>query len=160
LYSDSKTLEELLMSKPFEKNDPRINRKGRPKKGECMTDILNWALDQKRIIKDGETGKEKSLLVRHILAERLISKAVDDGDVVAIKYIYDRLDGRPKETVEMSTNRNDIPDAPEERRALMEQLKREIDLTITKSEAAINQELCMTQDKKNPCLTAGQLPRT
>ena len=90
------------MGKPFEKNDPRINRKGRPKKGESMTDILNWALDQKRTIKDSGTGEEKSLLLRHVLAEKLISKAVDDGDVAAIKYIYDRLDGRPKESIELT----------------------------------------------------------
>jgi len=117
------------MPKPFEKNDPRINRKGRPKKGECMTDILNWALDQKRIIENGKTGEKKSLLLRHVLAEKLISKAVDDGDVAAIKYIYDRLDGRPKETVEMSTERNNIPNTPEERARLMEQLENEIGLT-------------------------------
>ena len=95
------------MGKPFEKNDPRINRKGRPKKGECMTDILNWALDQKRTIKDSGTGEEKSLLLRHILAEKLISKAVDDGDVAAIKYIYDRLDGRPKESIELTDSATD-----------------------------------------------------
>ncbi|GBU27088.1 hypothetical protein R84B8_00610 [Treponema sp. R8-4-B8] len=88
------------MGKPFEKNDPRINRKGRPKKGECMTDILNWALDQERKITDGKT--EKTLLLRHALAEKLISKAVDEGDIVAIKYIYDRLDGRPKESIELT----------------------------------------------------------
>jgi len=117
------------MPKPFEKNDPRINRKGRPKKGESMTDILNWALDQKRNIKDGKTGKEKSLLLRHVLAEKLISKAVDEGDVAAIKYIYDRIDGRPKETVEMSSPRTAIPDTPEERARLMEQLENEIGLT-------------------------------
>jgi len=90
------------MPKPFEKNDPRINRKGRPKKGECMTDILNWALDQERKIKDDKTGKEKVLLLRYALAEKLISKAVDDGDVAAIRYIYDRLDGRPKESIELT----------------------------------------------------------
>jgi hypothetical protein len=114
------------MPLPFEKNDPRINRKGRPKKGECMTDILNWALDQKRQITDGETGKEKSLLLRHLLAEKLISKAVDEGDVAAIKYIYDRLDGKPKETVELSAKRNDIPDDPDERRRIVEQMEREL----------------------------------
>jgi len=118
------------MPKPFEKNDPRINRKGRPKKGECMTDILNWVLDQKRKIKNSDTGEEKYLLLRHVLAEKLISKAVDDGDVTAIKYIYDRMDGRPKETVEMSAKRNDIPDDPNERARLMEQLEKEIGLTV------------------------------
>jgi hypothetical protein len=138
------------MPKPFEKGDSRINRKGRPKKGECLTDILSWALDQKRQMPEGEAGKEKSLLLRHVLAEKLISKAVDDGDVAAIKYIYDRLDGRPKETVEMSAKRNDIPDDPEERRALMEQIVQEIGLTATKPEAAIVPELCISQGKKTP----------
>jgi len=75
------------------------NPKGRPKKGQTMTDILNWALDQKRKIKDSETGKEKALLLRQILAEKLINKAVDDGDVAALKYIFDRLDGRPMESI-------------------------------------------------------------
>jgi len=128
-YFNSKTDEELLMSKPFVKNDSRINRRGRPKKGQTMTDILDWALDQKRKIKDDETGKEKALLLRHMLAEKLISKAIDDGDVAAIKYVFDRLDGKPKELVELSEKQNDIPDDPEERRRLMEQIERELALT-------------------------------
>ena len=90
------------MPAPFAKNDPRINRKGRPKKGQSLTDILNWALDQKRKITDEKTGNEKAILLRHLLAEKLIKKAVDDGDVPAMKYIYDRLDGRPKETVDLN----------------------------------------------------------
>ena len=117
------------MPKPFEKNDPRINRKGRPKKGESLSDILSWSLDQKRRITDDTTGKEKSLLLRQILTEKLISKAIDDGDVAAIKYIYDRLDGRPKETFDISAKRNDIPDTPEERRLLAEQIEAELSLT-------------------------------
>jgi len=128
-YFNSKTDEELLMSKPFVKNDSRINRRSRPKKGQTMTDILDWALDQKRKIKDDETGKEKALLLRHMLAEKLISKAIDDGDVAAIRYCFDRLDGKPKETVEMSEKHNDIPDDPEERRRLAEQIERELALT-------------------------------
>jgi len=95
------------MPKPFVKNDPRINRNGRPKKGECMTDILNRALDQERKIKEGETGKEKILILRHALAEKLISKAVDEGDITAIKYIFDRLDGKPKESIELTDSATD-----------------------------------------------------
>jgi hypothetical protein len=110
------------------KNDPRINRKGRPKKGQTLTDILDWALDQKRKIKNEETGEEKSLLLRQMLAQRLIHKAVDEGDVPAIRYIYDRIDGKPKETIEMSEKRDDIPDDPEERRALAERLRKELGL--------------------------------
>jgi hypothetical protein len=55
---------------------------GRPKKGEALTDIL------------------KSKLNKEELAEKLIAKAFEDGDLAAMKYIYDRIDGRPKETIE------------------------------------------------------------
>jgi hypothetical protein len=116
------------MPTPFVKNDPRINRRGRPKKGQTLTDILDWALDQKRKIKNEETGEEKSLLLRQMLAQQLIHKAVDEGDVPVIRYIYDRIDGKPKETIEMSEKRDDIPDDPEERRALAERLRRELGL--------------------------------
>ena len=53
---------------------------GRPKKGTALTDILNAKLDKEE------------------LADLLIGKA-RGGDVVALKYIYDRIDGRPVETV-------------------------------------------------------------
>jgi hypothetical protein len=95
-------------ARPFKKDDPRINRKGRPKKGQAMTDILNWALDQKRAIKDGEDGGEKMILIRQALADKLISKALDDGDVTALRYIYDRIDGRPKETIKLDDGSIDV----------------------------------------------------
>jgi hypothetical protein len=58
--------------------------------------------------------------------------------VAAIKYIFDRLDGRPKETIEMSEKRDDIPDDPEERRALAERIEQELGLTrqVQKPEGA------------------------
>jgi hypothetical protein len=79
------------MGKPFEKGAARINRRGRPKKGQAMTDILNYKLDQR----DG-SGK----LQREAVAEKLISLALD-GDMTAIRYVMDRVDGRPKETVSL-----------------------------------------------------------
>jgi hypothetical protein len=122
---------------PFVKGDARINRKGRPKKGQTLTDILDWALDQKRKIKNEETGEEKSLLLRQMLAQRLIHKAVDEWDVPAIKYIFDRLDGKPKETVEVSEKRDDIPDDPEERRALAERIEKDLGLTRAAPETGV-----------------------
>ena len=79
------------MPTPFEKGDKRINRKGRPKKGSALTDILNYKLD----IKD-EAGK----LDREVIAEKLI-EAAKKGDIVAVKYIFDRLEGRPVQAVEL-----------------------------------------------------------
>jgi len=77
------------MAKPFEKGDARINRKGRPKKGQALTDILNYKLDLKN-----ESGK----LRREAIAEKLILLA-EGGDFHALRYLIDRLDGRPRESL-------------------------------------------------------------
>jgi hypothetical protein len=73
----------------FEKGDSRINRKGRPKKGAALTDILSYKLDQKT--NDGKIHRE-------VIADKLIALA-ESGDIAALKYLYDRCDGRPRETV-------------------------------------------------------------
>jgi hypothetical protein len=80
------------MARPFEKGDPRINRKGRPKKGAALTDILNNKLDMVH-----KTGKIK----REAIAEKLIEAALN-GDLAALKYVFDRVDGRPKESIELT----------------------------------------------------------
>lgn len=68
--------------KPFPKGVSG-NPKGRPKKGETLTDVLAGAID-------------KELLAKQLLG--LVKK----GDLGAIKYAYDRVDGRPKETIEQT----------------------------------------------------------
>jgi hypothetical protein len=60
------------------------NPAGRPPKGEALTDILKEKVD------------------KHAIAEKLIEVAMDKGDLAALKYIYDRIDGRPKETIDAS----------------------------------------------------------
>ena len=80
------------MGRPFEKGDPRINSKGRPKKGESITDILKKLLDQ-----SDESGK----LRRVIVSEKLISLA-ESGDLASLKYLIDRIEGRPKESIELT----------------------------------------------------------
>ena len=82
------------MAKPFEKGDNRINRKGRPKKGTALTDILNYKLDTA-----DNTGKMK----REAVAEKIIELAIC-GDVTALKYIFDRVDGKPKESIEIDAD--------------------------------------------------------
>lgn len=57
---------------------------GRPPKGECLTDILREKVDKEAI------------------AERLIELAMERGDITALKYIYDRIDGKPVETVDQT----------------------------------------------------------
>lgn len=81
---------------PFVKGDPRINRKGRPKKGRTLTDILA-AHGSKSV----EMGDGQRMTQKQLLAEKLWELA-RTGDVAAIKYIYDRIDGRPIESVRHS----------------------------------------------------------
>lgn len=56
---------------------------GRPKNGESLTDVLRTVCDMEE------------------LAEKLKEKALG-GDVVALKYIFDRWDGKPVETQRVS----------------------------------------------------------
>ena len=74
------------------------NPKGRPKKGESLTDILNLKLDKKN-----ESGK----LLREVIADKLIMLA-EGGDIVALKYLMDRCDGKPKESIELTNGTVDI----------------------------------------------------
>jgi hypothetical protein len=86
------------MGKPFEKGDPRINRKGRPKKGSALTDILSTKLDEEN---------KSGALRREVIAEKLL-KLAEGGDLAAVKYVFDRIDGRPRESVELTGNAVDI----------------------------------------------------
>jgi len=54
-----------------------------------LTDILNGKLDD--IHRAGKTKKEA-------IAEKIIELALN-GDIAALKYIFDRIDGKPIETV-------------------------------------------------------------
>jgi len=92
------------MGKPFEKGDSRINRNGRPKKGTALTDILNYKLDLVH-----KAGKLK----REAIAEKLIEVALD-GDVNALKYVFDRTDGKPVQAVVAEVHDN-MPDDAKKR---------------------------------------------
>lgn len=72
------------------------NPSGRPK--ALLTDVLREALEAR-----DEEGRSK----RELIAEKLLALAMD-GDVAAIRYIYDRCDGTPVQTV---THQGD-PDKP------------------------------------------------
>lgn len=81
---------------PFSKNDPNINRKGRPKKGETFAE----ALEREASTEVNENGLTK----RDALAKVLYKKA-SEGDLKAIEMIMDRVDGKPRQVVDQ-TNKN------------------------------------------------------
>lgn len=71
------------------------NPNGRPRVTNSLSDILRTALDQ-----TGEDGKTH----KQAIADRLIDigrNAKDTDAVAAVKYIFDRLDGSPKQTSEI-----------------------------------------------------------
>ena len=70
------------------------NPKGRPKKGETMTDLIREKLELPKTTREKLTRKEKIIEKLFILAEA--------GDLSAIKYLMDRVDGRPTESIELS----------------------------------------------------------
>jgi hypothetical protein len=76
----------------FTKGDSRINRKGRPRKGASLTEALEKELKKRR--SDGETTNKAEL------ARVLVSLALDGKDLSAIRYVFDRVEGRPRESVD------------------------------------------------------------
>jgi len=78
---------------PFEKGKSG-NSAGRPKKGETLTDLLREKLEAPKTTKGKITRKER-------IVEKLIVMA-ESGDLSALKYLIDRCDGRPKESLELT----------------------------------------------------------
>ncbi len=72
------------------------NPHGRPKNGEAMTDALRSYAE----------GKYKNRgAAKTVLAKRLWELAMTCDDAVgiaAIRYIYDRLEGKPKEAIQLT----------------------------------------------------------
>ena len=77
------------MANPAWKKGVSGNPNGRPRKGQTFTDILEGVLGEEVVKHNGKTisGKEA-------VARKLLELAVS-GDIKAIQYIGDRLDGRP-----------------------------------------------------------------
>jgi hypothetical protein len=74
--------------KPFVKGDPRCWRQGRPPKEKSITNFLDEYL---------RGGAEPGITRLQQLVTKLYDLAVK-GDVNAMKYIIDRIDGKTPET--------------------------------------------------------------
>ncbi len=80
---------ELIRNKKgqFTKGNKEGNRNGRPKKGLAMSDIINQI---------GKTKKGKKTR-RQIILEKAYDMA-ENGDLKAIQFIVERLEGKPFQT--------------------------------------------------------------
>ncbi|GHT83343.1 hypothetical protein FACS1894137_04210 [Spirochaetia bacterium] len=64
------------------------NPNGRPRKGKTMTDLLFKELSHKR----GDTTAKVQVV------KKLVDLAIE-GDPACIKYVLDRIDGKPAQTI-------------------------------------------------------------
>jgi len=77
------------------------NPAGRPKKEKALTELLRKEgskRDQTYI--DPKTGEEKVISRKRKLAQKIWELALS-GDLAAIKYIFDRIDGSPRQSVSL-----------------------------------------------------------
>jgi hypothetical protein len=74
----------------FVKGDSRINRAGRPRKGEALTDVLARGLRR----------PDREALVKELVRLALCAES-ESTRLAAIKYIFDRLDGSPRQAVDV-----------------------------------------------------------
>jgi hypothetical protein len=81
------------MARGFAGNPQNINRAGRPKKGLSMTDLIIKALNKKR----GDTPAKIQVV------DKLIELAIG-GDPACIRYLINRVDGRPHESMELTAS--------------------------------------------------------
>ena len=83
--------------RPFKKGQ-RANPNGRPRKGNSLAEVLRLALEVKH---DGKAAKV-------LLAEKLIEVGLT-GNIAAIAYAFDRVLGRPQQSVELGGEVRTVP---------------------------------------------------
>jgi hypothetical protein len=99
------------------------NYKGRPKKGETLTDLLV----KYGSMKAGEGRERYRDKIVAGLYELALEKGKDYASVrlAAIKYIFDRIDGKPVETSRVEVNGGDIPVVMVTEKGLFDELEEE-----------------------------------
>lgn len=86
---------------PFVKDDPRINREGRPK-GSTGISITKLVKDELEKVEPKTQKTWGELVIRRILL-----KATNEGDTQMLKAIWAYIDGMPKQNLEsINTNLN------------------------------------------------------
>ena len=83
----------------FKKGDKNINRAGRPKKGQSFAEVLKEEAESMA----GSTD----LSMMQAIAKILWQKA-GKGDLKAIDMLMDRIDGKPRQSIDHTTDGKEI----------------------------------------------------
>jgi hypothetical protein len=79
-----------------------INRNGRPRKGDSMTEVLRKYAEKRVNLTDLEPDEKRRCMKRkEALARKIWKLALNKGEDWAIRYIYNRIDGRPRQSLEL-----------------------------------------------------------
>lgn len=95
------------MAKGFENNPENINRNGRPKKGTCLTDLMQKYLKKSIDIKD-DTGEIKKIKYRDLFVQQVL-KLATAGDTTCLKLIWNYIDGMPLQKMDIQGNISQNP---------------------------------------------------
>lgn len=99
--------ENLEKRVPFEKDDPRINKEGRPKGSRNRSTIVREILELLEHQKNPITGKHEELTQEQIMTLAVLSKA-RKGDVRAYQALMDSSYGQPKQQIELSNEEEGV----------------------------------------------------
>ena len=80
----------------FTKNDPNINRNGRPK-GISITEMV-----RAKLAEVDPTNKDRKTYGSQVV-EAILKRAMKDNDVPMIKAIWSYMDGLPKSSLDVTT---------------------------------------------------------
>lgn len=92
--ADNSAKKQRIIGRPF-KPGQSGNPKGRPKGSFSITTLVRQALEKRP---KGE--REKTFVDKFV--QKLLDKAIDDGDTVTQKMIWNYIDGLPRETIDMN----------------------------------------------------------
>jgi hypothetical protein len=85
------------------------NRNGRPRKSRTLTELLAKYANAKIDDKKNSFNEFNGMKARDAIIKMMWQKAIFEKDMIAAKYIFDRIDGKPVETLKAEIDRGDIP---------------------------------------------------
>ena len=83
------------------------NPHGRPRKNASLTELLA-KYGNKKVSMPGNAEFD-GMKLKDALAKRLWQLAVYDKDLASMRYIFDRIDGKPAMTITTNIDRGDMP---------------------------------------------------